>query len=84
MLRRIRNSSLKIAPQFASSPAGEVNGAKATQGTLAGVLVGTALSVGVTAVKATFVAGVVAAFVSLVPILGNIDVDDKLAKEGKS
>ena len=58
----------------------EVNGGKATQGALAGILVGTALSLGVSAVKATFVAGVVAAFVSLVPFLGN--VDDTLSDEG--
>lgn len=49
---------------------------------MAGVLVGTALSLGVSTVKATFVAGVVAAFVALVPVLGGIDVEDELEDEG--
>ena len=61
---------------------GDIEGGKAFQGTLAGVLAGTALSLGVSTVKASFVAGVVAAFVALVPILGGIKFDDELEDEG--
>ena len=59
-----------------------MNGGKAFQGALAGVIIGTALSLGVSTVKASFVAGVVAAFIALVPILGGIDVEDELGNEG--
>ena len=45
----------------------DVDGGKAWKGLLAGVIVGTVLSLGVPALKATFVAGIVAAGVSLIP-----------------
>lgn len=60
----------------------EIEGGKAFQGALAGVLVGTALSLGVSTVKATFVAAVVAAFFALIPILGGVDLEDELEGEG--
>ena len=65
-------------------PPEEVDGGKAFQGALSGVIIGTALSLGVSTVKASFVAGVVAAFVALVPILGGIDVEDQLENEGEN
>lgn len=47
------------------------------------MIIGTALSLGVSTVKASFVAGVAAAFVALVPILGGIDVEEELEDEGQ-
>lgn len=76
-----KHISLVLTVQLAL-PSEEVEGGKAFQGALAGVIIGTALSLGVSTVKASFVAGVTAAFVALVPILGGIDIEDELENEG--
>ena len=55
----------------------DVDGGKAWRGLLAGVIVGTVLSLGVPALKATFVAGVVAAGVSLIPRINPKTLSDE-------
>ena len=63
--------------------AADVNGPKAYQGAISGVLAGTTLSLGVSWVKATFVAGVVAAAVALLPARDGEEVGAALEKEGR-
>ena len=64
--------------------ADDVNGPKAYQGAISGVVAGTTLSLGVSWVKATFVAGVVAAAVALLPARNGEEVEADLEKEGRT